>query len=49
MRFKRAVYVLYASQRKARRGIARPKQELNLVGRRLLGAEQHYCDTYRGD
>jgi phage-related protein len=46
VRFKVAVYVLHAFQKKAKKGIATPKQELELVKRRLKAAEQHYEDTY---
>ena len=46
VRFMVAVYVLHAFQKKARKGIATPKQELELVKRRLKAAEQHYEDTY---
>ena len=48
VRFERAVYVLHAFQKKARRGIATPKQELDLVRRRLRVAEQHYRNTHGG-
>ena len=47
--WKTAVYVLHAFQKKARRGIATPKQALDLVRRRLRAAEQHYRDTHRGE
>ena len=46
VRFKLAVYVLHAFQKKARRGIETPKQEIDLVKRRLRTAEQHYKDIY---
>jgi phage-related protein len=46
VRFMVAVYVLHAFQKKAKKGIATPKQELELVKRRLKAAEQHYEDTY---
>ena len=46
VRFKAAVYVLHAFQKKAKRGSATPKPEIDLVKRRLLAAEQHYTDTY---
>ncbi len=46
VRFKAAVYVLHAFQKKAKRGIATPKQEIDLVKRRLKEAEQHYKNTY---
>ena len=39
VRFEGAVYVLHAFQKKAKRGIATPKQELDLVRRRLAAAE----------
>ena len=46
VRFKAAVYVLHAFQKKAKRGSATPKPEIDLVKRRLRAAEQHYTDTY---
>ena len=48
VRFETAVYVLHAFQKKARQGIATPKQELDLVRRRLRVAEQHYRNTHSG-
>ena len=45
VRFETAVYVLHAFQKKAKRGIATPKPELDLVRRRLAAAERHYRDT----
>ncbi|HTW71636.1 MAG TPA: type II toxin-antitoxin system RelE/ParE family toxin [Acetobacteraceae bacterium] len=42
VRFTRAVYVLHAFMKKARRGIATPKTELNLISERLKRAEQDY-------
>ena len=39
---KLAVYVLHAFQKKAKRGIATPKQEIDLVKRRLEAAQKHY-------
>ena len=48
VRFETAVYVLHAFQKKARRGIATPKQELDLVRRRLRVADQHYRNTHGG-
>ena len=48
VRFETAVYVLHAFQKKARRGIATPKKELDLVRRRLRTAEQHDRDTHGG-
>ena len=49
VRFETAVYVLHAFQKKARRGIATKKHELDMVRRRLAAAERHYRDTHRGD
>ena len=46
VRFKAAIYVLHAFQKKAKRGIATPKQEIDLVKHRLKAAEQHYMETY---
>ena len=48
VRFKAAVYVLHAFQKKARRSISTPKREIDLVRRRLRAAEQHYTETYGG-
>ena len=46
VRFKAALYVLHAFQKKAKQGIATPRQEIDLVKHRLKAAEQHYTDTY---
>ncbi|MXW64039.1 MAG: addiction module toxin RelE [Bacteroidetes bacterium SB0662_bin_6] len=46
VRFKEAVYVLHAFQKKSKRGIATPKQELDLVKQRLKAAQRHYADNY---
>ncbi len=46
VRFKAAVYVLHAFQKKAKRGLATPKREIELIERRLGVAEQHYEATY---
>ncbi len=48
VRFEAVVYVLHAFQKKAKRGVATPKRELDLVRRRLGAAERHYPDTHRG-
>jgi phage-related protein len=42
VRFAKAVYVLHAFQKKARRGIATPKAELDLIRRRLRQAREDY-------
>ena len=46
VRFRDAVYVLHAFQKKSKRGIATPKAEIDLVKRRLRAAEQHYATAY---
>lgn len=46
VRFRSAVYVLHAFQKKAKKGTATPKREIDLVKRRLRAAERHYGDTY---
>ncbi len=48
VRFKAAVYVLHAFQKKAKRGIETPKQDIDLIKRRLKVAERHYKETYEG-
>jgi len=48
VRFKGVLYVLHAFQKKAKKGIATPKQEIDVIKRRLKLAEQHYKDEYDG-
>ena len=43
-----ALYVLHALQKKAKRGIATPKPEIDLIRRRLRAAEQQYSENYGG-
>ena len=43
VRFAGAVYVLHAFQKKSKRGIKTPQQELNLIRERLKRAEQEYA------
>jgi phage-related protein len=38
-----AIYVLHAFQKKSKQGIATPKQELDLISRRLRAAEEHHA------
>lgn len=42
VRFAGAVYVLHAFQKKAKRGIATPKAELDLIAQRLKRAKEDY-------
>jgi phage-related protein len=46
VRFAGVVYVLHAFQKKARKGIATPKQEIDRVRARLKQAEEHYRKEY---
>lgn len=48
VRFRTAVYVLHAFQKKAKRGIATPKTEIELIERRLKAAARHCRYTYGG-
>ena len=46
VRFKAAVYVLHAFQKKTRRGAETPRPDIELVRGRLWTAEQHYRYAY---
>ena len=46
VRFGNAVYVLHAFQKKAKRGMATPRPEIDLIARRLKAAERHYRANY---
>jgi phage-related protein len=46
VRYAGAVYVLHVFQKKSRRGMATPRQELDLVRARLRQAEAHYAATF---
>ena len=43
VRFAQAVYTLHVFQKKSRKGIATPKQDIELVKARLKRAEDHYA------
>jgi phage-related protein len=43
VRFAQAVYTLHVFQKKSRKGIATPKQDIDLVKARLKRAETHYA------
>lgn len=47
VRFVEVVYVLHAFQKKARRGIATPKAELDLIRSRLARAKEDYGEWLR--
>jgi phage-related protein len=46
VRFAGVVYVLHAFQKKAKMGIATPKQEIDRLRARLRQAEEHYRREY---
>lgn len=46
VRFEEAVYVLHAFQKKARRGIATPRSELDLIRQRLRDAERLHRERH---
>ncbi|MBE9099230.1 type II toxin-antitoxin system RelE/ParE family toxin [Vacuolonema iberomarrocanum] len=41
------VYVLHAFQKKSKKGIATPKQDIERIEARLKRAQEHYSATYR--
>ena len=45
VKFEGIVYVLHAFQKKSKRGIATPKQDMELIEMRLKRAKEHY-ETY---
>lgn len=48
VRFRTVVYVLHVFQKKAKRGVATPESEIDLIKRRLRAAEQHYRQNHGG-
>ena len=46
VRFEKAVYVLHVFKKKSKSGIKTPKQDIELVERRLKAAEEHYKQKY---
>ncbi|MFQ5949118.1 MAG: type II toxin-antitoxin system RelE/ParE family toxin [Nitrospiria bacterium] len=47
VQLKEVVYVLHAFQKKSKRGISTPKQEINLIEKRLKYAKEHYVRYYK--
>lgn len=47
VRFKDAVYVLHAFQKKSKRGIQTPKSDIDLIKRRLRDAEIHHAEQIK--
>lgn len=48
VRFKGAVYALHAFQKKSKKGIRTPKQEIELIRERLRRAAKHYAKLSKG-
>ena len=46
VRFAEEVYVLHAFQKKSKKGIATPQNEIDLIQRRLKDAEEDYRERY---
>lgn len=44
VRFRDAIYVLHAFQKKSKTGTATPKHELDLIRRRLADAKHHHSE-----
>ena len=47
VRFADVVYVLHVFQKKSKRGIATPRQDLELIRTRLMDAREHYRRKYQ--
>ncbi len=47
IRFKQAVYVLHVFQKKSKRKIGTPKEDLELIGERLKRASREYKETFK--
>lgn len=47
VRFVGVLYVLHAFQKKSKRGIATPKQDVELIEARLKRAKEHYEQYYK--
>lgn len=46
VKFRKAVYVLHAFQKKSKRGIATPRSDIEKIKSRLKLAEAHYAESY---
>ncbi len=47
VRFEEAVYVLHAFKKKSKRGIETPKQDIELIKRRLRDAELDHAERFK--
>ena len=48
VRFAEVVYVLHAFQKKSKKGVRTPRQEIDLVKKRLQRAEEDYAGRQKG-
>lgn len=48
VKFETAVYVIHAFQKKSKKGIKTPQEDLDLIRRRLKAAEEDYISRTRG-
>jgi phage-related protein len=46
VRFKQAVFVLHAFQKKSKKDVVTPKRKIELVKKRLAAAQEHYEENY---
>ena len=46
VKLKGVVYVLHAFQKKSKKGVSTPKEEIDLVKKRFKSAEEHYRENY---
>lgn len=47
VRFEKAVYVLHVFKKKSKTGIGTPKQDIELIKKRLGAAEVHYKENFK--
>jgi phage-related protein len=47
VRYREVIYVLHCFQKKSKRGIETPRQDIELIKRRLKTADDHY-NSYEG-
>ncbi len=47
VKFKKAVYVLHVFKKKSKSGIKTPKQDIDLIKKRLKAAEAYYKQNYK--
>lgn len=47
VKFEKAIYVLHCFQKKSKKGIATPQQDIDLIKQRLKDAEQDYKEKFQ--